>query len=582
MAARPTEPTPIVDAEGRPLEVFRTTWNETTREVTIHTHHTPVDWRKITPRPLWVKLIWCVFQFRGQMAAWYGATCLGGGVALMRKPQLALLQMLAWVIDQIPDEVLEGVTEESLALLVDAEIDVLMETDGFDRYQAEMATTALGIKPRSSADFRWYVLAPDKAAALVTKGWIHNGLQGTEQPGTVFTQKEKDTVYDWIRREAAPLAEPLSTATITVIDDCQPSGLGPYIKGPFIYRNHIQNLGPQTGTPGTLPYDIVQWVMHENQMNRARATVFHPIHDFVFAGIPDRKVVFLPATFEMLEHMPLSDEVMKACVAYINKRLAKNGGQNPLRFARGTCRKLTRPVITIVARYCPAKYQELVIRAYAQARQEWLDAGKPLSQFPILVVAGMYSVDDTDGEWVLPMVMELRDTVCAEFKNDVKVVQLDSERCMTAIIALAMLGLQPSKREGFESRASEYIWWLVYVLVSNMGGLPIQMVDGVTGRVLSVTSADAVEVWAKAIVEYVDNPKVSDQDQALRGRVFNDLNFWFTTVPNCVAWLYLMGEVLNNNDFAGNRQWVTDMAGFTDFGETLRGVSHAPQSATTR
>jgi len=89
-------------------------------------------------------------------------------------------------------------------------------------------------------------------------------------------------------------------------------------------------------------------------------------------------------------------------------------------------------------------------------------------------------------------------------------------------------------------------------------------------------------VWAKAIVEYVDNPKVSDQDQALRGRVFNDLNFWFTTVPNCVAWLYLMGEVLNNNDFAGNRQWVTDMAGFTDFGETLRGVSHAPQSATTR
>jgi glycosyltransferase involved in cell wall biosynthesis len=121
----------------------------------------------------------------------------------------------------------------------------------------------------------------------------------------------------------------------------------------------------------------------------------------------------------------------------------------------------------------------------------------------------------------------------------------------------ASLALQPSTKEGFESRVSDAIFQGVPVIGSNRGGIPLQIVEGESGYVIDPYDT---KQWADRISELMTG---SERYKAMKARTAElavTYNSAFTTVPNATRWLALSTTLLTNPSFQGNRRWVEELA----------------------
>jgi trehalose synthase len=96
----------------------------------------------------------------------------------------------------------------------------------------------------------------------------------------------------------------------------------------------------------------------------------------------------------------------------------------------------------------------------------------------VLVLAGSPATDDPEGEVVLGEVREF-----AAGDPDIIILLLPpfSDKDINALQRLATVVLQKSLREGFGLTVSEAMWKEKPVLGGGVGGIPTQIVHGVTG-----------------------------------------------------------------------------------------------------
>jgi glycosyltransferase involved in cell wall biosynthesis len=489
-------------------ELFTKTYNPLTCEVTVTTRLTLHDYERVTPWRIWEKLKDYARLMQGKKLIFVGATAAGGGVAIMRMTLIPLLRMLG-------------------------------------------------------VDARWYVLKPNMAAFKVTKGKFHNVLQNVAGPGVELTAADRSVYELWIKECAVSLAQPLSEVDVIVIDDWQPSLLIPYIKGDerhagfnpgakILFRDHIQTEGALMGTPGTPQHTTWHYIWGHNRVSDADLFIVHPKDEFVPPDVPDHKVVFMPATCDLLDDLnrPLSEAETREGIAFINGQLAINEGQKPI--------DSTRPYIVLIARFDPSKGMPQGMASYALARQMLVDLGVPLSRIPQLVVVGNGSIDDPEGLPVLAEIMRLRREVYADIMDDIKVGRVPhNDMAINALIGGALLALQPSTKEGFESRVTDAILQSVPVLGSNQGGIPLQIFEGQSGHILDPYD---IKQWAARIVEFVTDVNKRAYMREQTGLLAKSHNYQFTTIPNAVNWLYLAHTALINSAFEGNRRWAFELA----------------------
>ncbi len=225
----------------------------------------------------------------------------------------------------------------------------------------------------------------------------------------------------------------------------------------WIWRCHIDTSQPNPAV----------WAFIRRYLEPFDAAVF-TMEQFVPPDFPVERVDIIPPAIDPLspKNMPLDDDMARALLEWI--------GVEP-----------DRPLVSQVSRFDPWKDPLGVIEAFRLARHD-----VPNLQ---LALVGSMALDDPEGWEVYRQVRaeSLHDPAIHIFTNLTGVGNIE----VNAFQRLSQVAIQKSIREGFGLVVSEALWKGTPVVAGNAGGIPLQMADGVGGRLV-----DTVEECAAALV----------------------------------------------------------------------------------
>jgi len=153
---------------------------------------------------------------------------------------------------------------------------------------------------------------------------------------------------------------------------------------------------------------------------------------------------------------------------------------------------IDRPIILQVSRFDRFKDPTGVIKAFRIARK-YNDC--------ILILAGSPATDDPEGELVLN---EVKDYASGDPDIHILLLPPFSDRQINALQRAATVVLQKSLKEGFGLTVAEAMWKSKPVIGGAVGGIPLQIVHGVTGFLVY-----SVEGAAFRIRQFLNNPEMA-------------------------------------------------------------------------
>jgi trehalose synthase len=302
-------------------------------------------------------------------------------------------------------------------------------------------------------DARWDVIDGDPLFFETTKK-MHNALQG-------YSETITDAMWDHYLALNESNAKNLNLeADAILIHDPQPAPLIKHLKADVkLWRCHIDISTPHMPVYGRLAPIIAGY----------DAAVFS-VAKFAKAGKIDEFII--PPSID-----PLSEK---------NREM---DGDEIREVASRLGIPLDRPIVTQVSRFDTFKDPIGVINAYKMVKK-YNDC--------VLVLAGSPATDDPEGAQVLAQVREY-----AASDPDIRILLLPpfSDLDINALQRMSTVILQKSLKEGFGLTVSEAMWKGKPVIGGNVGGIPLQIVHGVTGFL--VRSVDGA---AFRIRQFLNNP----------------------------------------------------------------------------
>jgi trehalose synthase len=304
---------------------------------------------------------------------------------------------------------------------------------------------------------QWEVIEGDDQFFEITKK-IHNALQGYHE---TITKKMWQHHLDVNKRNMEIIQ--LNDVDAVLIHDPQPAPLIDFKKsGRWIWRCHIDVSNPMKEV----------WNHLFRYCGRYDAAIFSVARFAKAMGIDE---FIIPPSID-----PMSDKNIEMAEKEIHETLETFGIP------------LDRPIILQVSRFDRFKDPTGVIKAFRIAKK-YNDC--------ILVLAGSPATDDPEGELVLNEVREY-----ASGDPDIHILLLPafSDRQINSLQRAATVVLQKSLKEGFGLTVAEAMWKGRPVIGGAVGGIPLQIVHGVTGFLVH-----SVEGTAFRIRQFLNNPEMA-------------------------------------------------------------------------
>jgi trehalose synthase len=313
---------------------------------------------------------------------------------------------------------------------------------------SEILYTLVPLMRDVGIDAHWHVIFGKEEFYNATK-LLHNSLQGAEET----LSDEQWEIFDEINQINAEGLQ--GEWDVVIVHDPQPIGLlrGAKAKGEkWIWRCHIDLSTPNPAPIARLlpmieEYDASVWHMEKyvpNDMGRHREAVN-----------------IIPPAID-----PLSP---------------KNMAFSP-EDAAFVCRQfgidVDRPLITQVSRFDPWKDPIGVIDAYRQVTEQVPEAQ--------LAMVGSMATDDPEGMEYFQKTFEYadgdEDIKILSNLNNVGAIEVNAFQSQSDIC------LQKSIREGFGLTVTEALWKGRPTVAGNVGGIPLQIEDGVSGFLVNSPS----------------------------------------------------------------------------------------------
>jgi trehalose synthase len=310
---------------------------------------------------------------------------------------------------------------------------------------SEILYTMVPLMRDVGLDAHWHVIFGKEEFFNATK-LLHNSLQGAEET----LSDEQWEIFDEINQINAEGLQ--GEWDVIIVHDPQPIGLrrGAREKGgKWIWRCHIDLSTPNPAPierllPMIEEYDASVWHMEQyvpNDMGRHRDAVN-----------------IIPPAID-----PLSP---------------KNMAFSP-EDAAFVCRQfgidVDRPLITQVSRFDPWKDPIGVIDAYRQVTEKVPEAQ--------LAMVGSMATDDPEGMEYFQKTFEYaggdEDIKILSNLNNVGAIEVNAFQSQSDIC------LQKSIREGFGLTVTEALWKGRPTVAGNVGGIPLQIEDGVSGYLVN-------------------------------------------------------------------------------------------------
>ena len=329
-------------------------------------------------------------------------------------------------------------------------------------------------------DAHWKVIKGADEFFNVTKK-MHNGLQGMDLE---LTDQDKDiyTRYNEMNSETLIL-----DTDYVIIHDPQPAAMirfYPERSGRWIWRCHIDLSQPNQ--------KVLDFIASHIQLYDA---AIFSMKQYVKKNLDIGGIAIIPPSID-----PLSDKNKPLKESEILSKLERYG-INP-----------SKPVVTQVARFDPWKDPLGVIDAYQIVKKKIRDC-------QLLLIASM-ALDDPEG-WTYheKTVRHAGEDNDIHFLTDlvgVKNLEVNAFQRATDV------AIQKSLREGFGLSVTEALWKGVPVVGGNVGGIVLQIVDGVSGFLVKTTE-EAAEKTAY-LIEHPDEAKQMGE----KGREHVRSNFLIT------------------------------------------------------
>jgi trehalose synthase len=337
---------------------------------------------------------------------------------------------------------------------------------------AEILYTLLPLMNDVGLEAEWQVMTADSEFFNVTKSF-HNGLQGApvELPADVRTLYEEVN-----RRNAAQLSRHYD---FVVVHDPQPCALRSWVPDDglgttrWLWRCHID-----TSTPDRQLYDYL--LPFIQRYDRAIYTMANYAPEGL--GVP---LEVVPPAIDPLA--PKNMTLVPDDAHYIVRQFGID---------------VDRPLLLQVSRFDPWKDPLGVVDAYRQVKGRYPDVQ--------LALIGSMASDDPEGwdylEKLSTYVAGDPDVFVLSNLDNIGSVEVNAFQSHAAVV------LQKSTREGFGLTVSEGLWKARPVVAGAVGGIPLQIEDGVTGYLVDSSAA-----CAERCIEILERPEPA-QAMARRGK----------------------------------------------------------------
>ena len=299
----------------------------------------------------------------------------------------------------------------------------------------------------------WQVIRGSDEFFNVTKA-CHNGLQGMDIP---FTPKMK-SIWEQYNRFNAEQFE--GEYDFVVIHDPQPAGFiqfaRPGVAKHWIWRCHIDTSNPNPE----------YWQFFLPYINAYEVVIF-TMDQYVGPGVTEPGIRIIAPTID-----PLTEK---------NRDIPlKEAWQVVARFGV----RRDRPLITQVSRFDPWKDPLGVIDAYRQVKRAFPDLQ--------LALVGSMATDDPEGWYYL-------DRTCRHAGEDDQIFILHNFHGVGAFEVgcfqtVSDVVVQKSIREGFGLVVTEALWKGKPVVGGQVGGIPLQVIDGQTGFLVQTVDECATRI----------------------------------------------------------------------------------------
>ncbi|MDX9703744.1 MAG: glycosyltransferase [Candidatus Auribacterota bacterium] len=326
---------------------------------------------------------------------------------------------------------------------------------------AEMLQSLVPLMNDAGIDAGWRILHGNPDFFSITKEF-HNGLQG--QPIELTPAKIEEyldtnrnfSIYTHVGHDCV------------FIHDPQPLPLINYFKKrqPWIWRCHIDLSHP----------DEPLWDFLSKQVLKYDKIIISNLK-YKKQNCPIEQRVIFPAID------PLSLKNREATRQEITDTLAKFDIP------------ADKPIITQVSRFDKWKDPQGVVDVFAMVKEK-IDCR--------LVLCGSMASDDPEGIVIYESIKEKSKPF---LKNrDIILLTVENNMLVNVLQRVSSVIIQKSLREGFGLTVTEGLWKGKPVLASNVGGIPLQIVDGENGFLLD---AHDNKGFADRIIQILEDPKLS-------------------------------------------------------------------------
>lgn len=328
---------------------------------------------------------------------------------------------------------------------------------------AEILNSLIPLFNEIGIDAGWRIIRGNPDLFNITKKF-HNALQGdkinlSEIKKKLYVQTSEDfSVYTHLDHDCV------------IIHDPQPLPLINFYrkKQPWVWRCHVDISHPNEQLweflkDFILKYDVAIFSSEEYKKDDIYLDqkIIHPVID------------------------PLSPKNMELSEKVISKYLKKFGVPTD------------KPLLTQISRFDKWKDPEGVLDVFKLVKSE-VDCR--------LVLCGSMATDDPEGVKIFKQVEKKANELIA--KGEVILITSENNILVNALQRRSDVIIQKSIREGFGLVISEALWKERPVVASNVGGIPLQIVDGVNG--LLVDPFDN-EGFADRIVEIIKHPNLGKE-----------------------------------------------------------------------
>jgi trehalose synthase len=351
---------------------------------------------------------------------------------------------------------------------------------------AETLTSMSLLMNSAGVRSEWRIIQGTPDFFSVTKK-MHNALQGSGINFSGFKRK----IYEQVVFENAVRNQ--IEHDFVIVHDPQPLPLIEHYKKncPWIWRCHLDLSKPH---PRVWSY-LRKWIEHYD-------AVILSCSDYI-QDISPLQLIFMPAI-----------DPFNTKNRTLNKRITAN------RLRRHDI-PTDLPIVAQISRFDPWKDPEGVIEAFRLVQKQ---LGHHKAR---LVLLGNFATDDPEGGRIFESLRRSKTDYILVLARG------DDTSLVNALQRSAQVVLQKSLREGFGLTVAEAMWKGTAVIGGNVGGIPLQIENGVNGFLTS-----SVEETACRIIELLQNEQLCRQ-MGRRGRETVRRKFLLTRYMEQYLDLYL-------------------------------------------